>query len=74
MTNSKLSRVKHSNRNFALDIRTMGYNPCILRCEVIVVRFWHKADNSIAPAFVRYWTKAEMARAPIDTIDRVVGE
>src|ERR1035437_191462 len=23
------------------------------------VRFWHIADNSVAPAFVRYWTKAD---------------
>jgi hypothetical protein len=23
------------------------------------VRLWHKADNPIAPMFVRYWTKAD---------------
>jgi hypothetical protein len=23
------------------------------------VRFWHLADNPIAPTFVRYWTKAD---------------
>ena len=25
------------------------------------VRYWHFADNSAAPVFVRYWTKADKA-------------
>src|SRR5450755_2571879 len=29
---------------------------CLLRC---VVAYWHKADNPVAPAFVRFWTKAD---------------
>jgi hypothetical protein len=24
------------------------------------VRSWHIADNSVAPAFVRFWTKADI--------------
>jgi hypothetical protein len=25
------------------------------------VRYWHKADNPTAPAFVRFWNKANIA-------------
>ena len=30
--------------------------------SVLDVRYWHLADNPVAPAFVRYWTKADKTR------------
>ena len=27
--------------------------------RLVNVRYWHKADNLVAPAFVRFWTKAD---------------
>jgi hypothetical protein len=28
---------------------------------LINVAYWHLADNPVAPAFVRFWTKADIA-------------
>jgi hypothetical protein len=33
---------------------------CCFHPPTCDVRYWHKADNSPAPAFVRFWTTADI--------------
>jgi len=36
--------------------------PSFISNQACDVAYWHLADNSAAPEFVRYWTKADKGR------------